>query len=42
MYLEKLIQTKIEDLEQNGTDESTLSFMIYATDENTGKRLTRK
>ena len=36
-YLDELILSKIHDLKQNGPDGSTLSAMVYATDEEEGK-----
>jgi len=42
-YLTEKIERKIDDLEQNGPDESTMSYMVYARDEDdSSKRLSRQ
>jgi len=43
LYLTKMIERKIDDLDQNGPDGSTLSSMVYAVDEEgQSKRLSRQ
>jgi len=42
MYLESKVEDKLVKLDRDGPDNSTLSKLYFATDEETGERMTRK
>ena len=41
-YLESKVEEKLDKLDRDGPDNSTLSKLYFATDEETGERMTRK
>jgi len=42
MYLESKVEDKLQKLDRDGPDNSTLSKLYFATDEETGERMTQK